>query len=302
VCVDVGRDGRERRQHLVGQPLAVGVRHRRGPDADDHLVAVELLERDDRLVARRRADGVVQQRLDLAGLDVRPQARSQVDPGGLLERHDGRAEHDVVGDHDRVLALGEGRVEEPERAHDALELAGEPAGLEPHAVAHPERPSRDQDHAGDQVAERLLRREAEDHGGDRAADGQRLRADAREREARGGGRGDEREADQEPDRAGRGRVHAAEEPRGAGAADVARQQPAEHDHHHGGGDADRRVGAEELLALDVGEDRQAEQRQEHQELHAGLLGALRGLERELARAGRSEVGYLPGASHQNRVP
>ena len=44
-------------------------------------------------------------RLDVARPHVGPQARAQVDRGGLAQRHDGRGEHDVVRDHDRVLAL-----------------------------------------------------------------------------------------------------------------------------------------------------------------------------------------------------
>ena len=133
-------------------------------------------------------DGVLEQRLDLARAHVGAQPGAQVDRGGLAQRHDGGAEHDVVRDHDRVLALREGRVEQAERGDDALDLAGHGAGLQPHAVADPERARGDQDHAGDQVAERLLGRETDDDGGDRASDGQRGRvqpADA-QRQQHGG--------------------------------------------------------------------------------------------------------------------
>ena len=73
------------------------------------------------------------------------------------------------------------------RGDDALELAGDAAGLEAHAVADPERLRRDQHEPGDHVAERLLRRETEDDREDRATDGQRARVepgDAERREQR----------------------------------------------------------------------------------------------------------------------
>ena len=50
------RLGADRGQHLVGQPRAVGAATRRGLDADDDLVAVDLLERD-RAARRGRASG-----------------------------------------------------------------------------------------------------------------------------------------------------------------------------------------------------------------------------------------------------
>ena len=81
------------------------------------------------------------------GLDVRPQPRAQVDRAGSRSGTTAAVEHDVVRDHDRVLALRERRVEQAERRDDALDLAREPAGLQPHAVADPERPRGDQHHA-----------------------------------------------------------------------------------------------------------------------------------------------------------
>ena len=143
----------------------------------------------------------VQQLLDLGGLDVGAQAGAQVDGGGLAQRHDRGAQHDVVGDHDRVLALGEGHVEQAERGHGALDLAGQPAALQADAVADPERARGDQDHAGDQVAERLLGGETEDDRGDGAADGQRARVEARDPQRAQRGDDQERQPDQEADRA-----------------------------------------------------------------------------------------------------
>ena len=76
-----------------------------------------------------------------------------------------------------VVALREGRVEQAERADDALDLPGEAAALQAHALADPERPRAEQHHAGEEVAERLLRRETDDDRGEGAADGQRPRVE-----------------------------------------------------------------------------------------------------------------------------
>ena len=235
--------------------------------------------------AHRRPDGLLEQRLHVARPDVGAQARAQVDGRGLAQRDDRRRQHDVVRDHDRVLALREGRVEQPERRDDALDLAREPARLQAHAVADPERPRRDQHHAGDQVPERLLRGETEDDGGDRATDGQRLGlqpGDAQRHERR---HGEEHEPDQEADGPRGRRVHPAEQ-RGRGeAAEVARQRPAQHHHRDRRGDAHRRVDAEQLLAAQVRDSVIAEQRHDDHELAAGAAGALGGLQGQAARPG-----------------
>ena len=133
----------------------------------------------------------LEQLLDLARHHVRAQPRAEVDGRGLAQRHDRGREHDVVRDHDRVLAAGEGRVEQAERGDDALELAGEVAGLQPDAVADLERAGRDQHDARDQVAQRLLRGETEDDRDDRAGHGERPRLEARDVER------DEHRRDQE---------------------------------------------------------------------------------------------------------
>ena len=154
----------------------------------------------------------LEQLLDLGRLDVGAQAGAQVDRGGLAQRDDRGAEHDVVGDHDRVLALGEGHVEQAERGDGALDLAGEAAALEADAVADAERARGDQHHAGDQVAERLLGGEAEDDRGDGATDGQRARVEPGDPQRGQRREGEERQADEEADRARGAGVDAAEEP------------------------------------------------------------------------------------------
>ena len=154
---------------------------------------------------------------------------AHVDRLRLAQRHDRRAEHDAVGDHDAVLPARERRVEQAERADDALGLAGEPAGLQPHALADAERARAQQDGAGDQVAERLLRGEADDDGGEGAADGERARREPGDPQRDDGHDRDRHEPQQEADRAGGARVHAAHQVRADGAAEVARERPAERD-------------------------------------------------------------------------
>jgi hypothetical protein len=66
VAVVVAGDRGEGGEDLVGEAGAVGVGDGRGADADDDLVGVDLLERDVRLAAHRRMDGVLQERLHVA--------------------------------------------------------------------------------------------------------------------------------------------------------------------------------------------------------------------------------------------
>ena len=158
-------------------------------------------------------------------------------------------------------------VEQAERGDRALDLAGQAAALQPHAVADPERPRGDQHHAGDQVAERLLGGEAEDDGGDRHHRRPACAGPARRSAARtSAGDGEEREPDQERDRPGRARVDAAEQRRLDPAAEVARQRPAEDHQHDRRRHAHGRVDAEQLLAHEVGDDRRHGQRDDEQQL------------------------------------
>src|SRR4051794_26642343 len=166
------RLGGDRLEHLGRQVRAVlGVDGRR-LDADHDLLVVELLEHDARAVARRHVDPVLEQRLDVGWRDARPQARTQVDGVRLAQRDDRHVQHDAVGDHDLLFALAQDGVEEPERADGALDSAGQPAALQAHALTDAERPRAEQHGAGEQVAERLLRGETDDDGGERTADGQ----------------------------------------------------------------------------------------------------------------------------------
>ena len=103
------------------------------------------------------------------------QARAQVDRLGLAQRQHRHVQHDAVGHHDRVVARGERRVQQPQRADRPLDLPGQRAALQAHALADAERAGAQQDGPGDQVPERLLGGQAEDHRRERAAERQRLR-------------------------------------------------------------------------------------------------------------------------------
>ena len=151
---------------------------------------------------------LAQQRLHVARLRAVAQRDAHVDRLRLAQRHDGGAEHDAVGDHDAVLAARERRVEQAERADDALGLPREPARLQAHALADAERARAQQHGAGDQVAERLLRGETDDDGGEGAADGERARGEAGDPQRHDGDDRDRHEPQQEADRAGGARVHA----------------------------------------------------------------------------------------------
>jgi hypothetical protein len=198
----LGGDGLE---HLAGQPKAIGRTLGRGRDAHDDLVAVQLLQGDLRLAAHRRLDGRLEHLLHLERRDVGRQPRAQVDPVGLAQRHDGHVEHDRVGDHHLIVALGEGRVEQTQRADDPLDLPGDAAALQAHALADPEGPRAQQQGAGNEVAERLLRRETDDDRGEGAADRERARVEPGHPQRDDDREPDEDQADEEADR-----------PRGAG--------------------------------------------------------------------------------------
>ena len=142
-------------------------------DPDDDLVAVDLLDRDVGRVAQADVDPLLEHVVDLAGGGVRAQAGAQLDALGLLQRDHGRLDDDAVGDHDPVGSADQRRVEEAERADHPVDLAGEDAADQLHALADSERASAEQDGAGEQVPDRLLGRETQDDGGEHARGGDR---------------------------------------------------------------------------------------------------------------------------------
>jgi 6-phosphogluconolactonase (cycloisomerase 2 family) len=157
VDVSVAAVGQAHPAHdLGGQLRAVGGVLGGADDLDHHLVAVELLDRDVRPVPQRDGDRLVEHPLDLARRRLRREAGAQLDPLGLAQGHDRELDHGVVWDEDPVGAADQRRVEEPERADDPLQLAGQEASLQLHPLADPEGASAEQDHACEQVADRLL--------------------------------------------------------------------------------------------------------------------------------------------------
>ena len=130
-----------------------------------------------RLGTDERRRQLLEERLQLARLHIRLQPRAQIHSRRFTERHDGRGHRHVVRDHDRVLALGEGHVEESERHHHALDLTAHAARLEADAIAYAEGARAQQQNAGEDVAEGVLRGETEDDSGERAADRERARVE-----------------------------------------------------------------------------------------------------------------------------
>ena len=84
-------------------------------------------------------------------------------------------------------------------------------------------------------------------------DRERLRLQPGDAECDQDGERDREEANQEAERAGRAGVEALEEDRADGAADVARERPAQDHERDHAGDADRHVDAEQVHAVLVGE-------------------------------------------------
>ena len=246
---------------------------------------------------RRHRHAIVEQALDLGRLDAGPQAREQVDRVGLAQRHDRAREHDRVGDHDRVLAARQVGEQQPQRGDGALDLARQRPGLEPDAIAHAERPRGEQHDAGEHVAERLLRGQTDDHGGEGRRGQQGLGFEARDRQREEQDRDPRNEADEEAHRPGGGRVHAAEEQRADGTAERPSDRPAQDQEQDDRGDPDVERVALDVVAVGVQDHDPREERGEDEQLAAGTLGLLGRLLTELG----GQPGLLPrvalGAEH-----
>ncbi len=275
-------DAGHRGDDLVGEPGAVDGALGRGLDANHDLLPIDLLEQHGGCRPGRRLDLLVEQRLHLARPNPRRQPHSNVDGVRLTQRHYRGRQHDVVWDQDPVLPARERRVEQAERADDAFCRAAHRAGLKPYALANSERPSTQQHHAGDQVAERLLRRKTEDHRGEGAADREVLRLHAGDSQRDQQRDENRREPDQEPDGSGGARIHSPEEGRRGGPADVAREGPPERhqgDHSRDSHRRDPRAArphAQQLPAVEVENQHPSERRDKHDRF------ALRPADRPLA--------------------
>ncbi|MEA2438653.1 MAG: hypothetical protein QOH76_77 [Thermoleophilaceae bacterium] len=222
---------------------------------------------------------LLEEALQLARLDVGLEASAQIDRRRLAQRHHGGRHRDVVREHDRVLALRERHVEEPERHHDSLNLSGQPAGLEAHAVADAERPRAEEQHARQHVAEGVLRGQADDHGGERTADRERPRVESRSAQRHEQRDCKQDQPDEEADRAGGRGVEAIEQRRTEGATDVAGEPPAERDQGDGTREAHRLVDAEQLDAVAVREVDEDDEWRDEQDLLARPGGVLPDLRR-----------------------
>jgi hypothetical protein len=171
-------------EHLAREARAVArVLGGRG-DPDDDLVAVDLLEHDLGLVAHRRVDLLSSSSWTSSGVTPAASRARRSTPSGSRSGTIATLSTTELGTITLVGALRERRVEQAERADDALDLAGDAAALEADALADAERPRAQQDGARDEVAERLLRRETDDHRGEGTADGQRARVEPRRSAAR----------------------------------------------------------------------------------------------------------------------
>ena len=123
---------------------------------------------------------------------------------------------------------------EPEDTYGTLAARLETLGGNLLVQALDERPPcAEQDDPGDQVAERLLRREAEDDGRERRADRDRRKRDVGDPQREHDRREHGEQPDEESGCAGSGRVHALEEDRFDPANEIAGQRPADdHERQH----------------------------------------------------------------------
>ena len=147
------------------------------------------------------------------------------------------------------------------------------ARVEADPVADPERPCAQQHGARDQVADRLLRRESEEHRGDGTTDGERLRLEPGDAEGDEDREDDREEPDQKAERAGGAGVEALEEDRAERAADVARERPAQDHERDDARDAHRHVDPEQLHAVVVGDEDRRDERQDQDRFGAGATRA-----------------------------
>jgi hypothetical protein len=185
-----------------------------------------------------------------------------------MNRH---GEHDVVGDHDLVLAVREGGVEQPERADDAFDLARQATALQPDAVADTKRARTEQYQPGEEVAECLLGGKTQDDRGEGPADGERPRIQTGHAQRHQHRDDDREEPHDEPDGAGGTWVHAPKERRSRGTPKVASELPAQRDEREHRGDAHRLVDAEEALAVGIEDQNAGDHRQQHQRLDPRAL-------------------------------
>ena len=162
----------------------------------------------------------------VGGRHAGAQPGAQVDRVGLAQRDDRGVEDRAVGQHDLLLALLQDGVEQAQRGHHALVRAAQRARLEAHALADPEGPRAEQDGAGEQVAERLLRRETEDDRGEGGGGEQSRGVGPGDAEGDHDRDHDRDEANEEADGAGGPGIHPPEESRRRRSAHVAGDRPA----------------------------------------------------------------------------
>jgi hypothetical protein len=115
-------------------------------------------------------------------------------------------------------------------------------------VAHLERMGRDQHEPSEDVADRLLGGETDDHGREGGAHRHCPKLHSSYPQADQDNREESEKANEKPDDAGRAGVQAIDELGLEGFAKAAREGPADQDQRTGRGQPDRLVGAEELIA------------------------------------------------------
>ena len=129
-------------------------------------------------LAGRHRDRLGELALDLGRRRRGVEAGPHLDAVGLAQRDHRELEDDAVGDHDPVGSRDQRRIEEPERAGDAVDLSGERAAAQLDSLADPERARAEQDERRRRGCRASAARRDRGHGRERTTDRQRARVEA----------------------------------------------------------------------------------------------------------------------------
>src|SRR6266481_5014236 len=114
---------------------------------------------------------------------------------GGMHRADGGGQHLRVRQQYRPVVGVKPHIGDAEIDHRALDRSRQRSGPDPYLVAHPEWPGELQHHPGEEVRQRLLRRDRDEDAGDRTAD-----YELRHAEAEHGQRHEDYDAEADQDR------------------------------------------------------------------------------------------------------
>ena len=214
-------------EQLAGELAALDGDPRGGRDADDNLLPVELLERDPGSLAQRRLQLALEDLLQVPGVMPARRRARRFTPSGSRRGSTATFSTTLLGTMIESSPVAKVVYSSPSELTVPSKRPRQRSALQPHALAHAERAGAEQDGPGEQVAERLLRRQPQDHRREGAAEGERVGFDASHPQRHDHRHQDGHEAHQEADGAGRRGVQPPEQRRSEHAPERARDRPAE---------------------------------------------------------------------------